>query len=105
MQRAVSLVNRASGVPPSLLIEAFDGLGEAYARAGRYGEALTVLERSLRVSESQRPPDAVGLARTLEGIAYAQQRKGDYPQAGVAIRRAIDLRRGASASHPNSSTS
>jgi CHAT domain-containing protein/tetratricopeptide (TPR) repeat protein len=98
-RRAVSLLERSA--PGSFeAAEAADRLGEALSAAGKYADALTELERALRIKEARQPTAAASLARTLEAIALARQRQGAYEPAGVAIRRALALQEALNPRHP-----
>jgi CHAT domain-containing protein/tetratricopeptide (TPR) repeat protein len=98
-RRAVSLLERTAS-DSLAAAEGSDRLGEALSAAGRYGEALTVLERGLRLKEAALPASAVPLARTLEAIALARQRQGAYEESGQAIRRAVAIQEAANPRHP-----
>jgi CHAT domain-containing protein/tetratricopeptide (TPR) repeat protein len=98
-QRAVSLLERTAAAPLAAA-NADDRLGEALSGAGRYDEALTVLERGQRRKEAALPANAVSLARTLEAMALVLQRQGAYDQAGIAIRRAVAIQEAANPRHP-----
>ena len=98
-RRGVAICEQHSTIAPTLP-EALGRLGTALDGAGRHDEALVVLNRSLSIKESTLPPASVAIARTLESIAYALQRKGDYQQAGTVIRRALVLQEAADTSHP-----
>ncbi len=101
IQRAVALRERSGGPDSVDYARALDHLGTAMIGAGRYDDALRVLERSLRVKESTLEGITdVGVARTLEAIGLALQRKGDYGQAGIRIRRAAVIQEEADVAHP-----
>lgn len=106
-QRAIVVVERAvalreqSGLGDRLLAEALDHLGTVLTGAGRYDDALAVLNRSLHIKETLVAPGSVTLARTLETIGLTLQRKGDYEQAAVPLRRAGALQQAANVDHPD----
>ena len=86
-----------NGVP---LAEAQDHLGRALTAAGRNAEAVRTLERSLQIKQSLLAASDVGIARTLEALGLAHQRRGDYSQAGVVVRRAARIQEEANPFHP-----
>ena len=99
IQRAVAMQERRARSVD--LADALDHLGSALSATDRYDDALAALDRSLRIKESLLDRENVGLARTLEAIAWAHQRKANYEQAGSAIRRAAAIQEHANALHPS----
>ncbi len=98
-RRALSISERAGfvGLDQARVL---GHLGRALGAAGRYDEALSCLERSVRLTEEAVAPGEPELARALEDITLVLQRKGSYDAAGVAIRRAERIQQTSDPLHP-----
>lgn len=82
---AVLAIRRAIELNPSLA-QAYSVLAYALNCVGRFEEALTTVEHSLRL----RPYDR-SLARCLPSLAFAHYQLGDYPAAEEIARRAMGI--------------
>jgi CHAT domain-containing protein/tetratricopeptide (TPR) repeat protein len=100
LDRALSLSQGASGSGSGESAVALDQLGAALSEARRPDRALEVLRRSLQIKERLLQPNDVGIARTLEEIALALQRKGDYRPAAALLQRAAAIQEVANPAHP-----
>lgn len=98
LRRGVGALERAEPTDEQALGLALDRLGDALTRSQQHDEAAMVLRRSLLIKEAS--ADDRSIARTLEAIGRALQRKGDYEAAREPVARAVAIRKRGSANHP-----
>src|SRR5262249_15295347 len=61
-------------------------------RAGKYDEALPLIEQSLAIREQRLGPDHYDLILTLNGLAILHSYKGDYAKADPLFQRILAIR-------------
>lgn len=80
------------------LTQTLNRLSHALREANRFDDAVAFAERSVRLAAE--PGDRRELARSLEVLARALQRRGDYEKARDIVVKAVNLRRVDDADHP-----
>ena len=98
LTNAVSELSARPRADPGELAEALEHLGTALILNEKMDEALVTLRRSLEVRRTTSQSDPLSRARPLLLLGWALQRKGEYAQAGTAIREAVAME---AANHPN----
>ncbi len=78
--------------PDELHIAALLNLGASLGEEGRYGEALSIQERSLEVGERSLGPDHPDVARHLANLGENYHLHGRYAEAEPLLRRGLDIR-------------
>lgn len=99
-QRTLAVRERAVGRDHPEFAEDLDHLAQAQIWLERYDGALATTTEALATRESRLPASSAALARTLRVRALAWQRKGDYRQAGIDLRRGVAIHEAAYPAHP-----
>jgi CHAT domain-containing protein/tetratricopeptide (TPR) repeat protein len=103
-QRALTLKEQSLPSDPGGLADTLDALGRSLILAERLKEADTVLERSLRIRQTEDGASPSRLARTLSLIAMLRKHDGQYTAGLRLADDALSLQRAISRMHPDLSS-
>ncbi len=68
-------------------------LARLYGNLGRYDEALPLITESVDKLQSTDPGNELMLADAINQLGLIQMKRGEYEEARIAFRKALDLRR------------
>jgi CHAT domain-containing protein/tetratricopeptide (TPR) repeat protein len=99
-ERAHSIRKLTLGPDHPDVADDLDGVVRGLTLVERYDDALAASNEALRVKQKELAATDVRIARTLELRGLLFQIRGDYPNARIAIERALEIRESANPQHP-----
>jgi CHAT domain-containing protein len=100
-ERALSIRTQSFQPTDPLIADSLDQLAATQMRMERFGESRQNLMQGLAIREARAAYEPLGLARTLELIAWLDRYSGNYANAKASLDRAMATRREFSPSHPD----
>ena len=92
LRKAIDTTARASGPDSADVSGVLHVLADVLHEAGRYGEAVTLLARALRIDQDTFGVDSVEASIALNNLGYMYQMHGRYRDAEPLLARALEVR-------------